>query len=111
MRFIRDRGSKRTIIVRTGGKPWFNDRCVLAYRAKQKEYRVWSHSRTQAAWEEYRMTCRRDQVVYEDYGRTFTEESKSILTNALNPRKWWSTMKMAVFGASSSLPPLVDRVG
>ena len=36
---------------------------------------------------------------------------KSLLTNAPNPRKWWSTVKTAVFGASSSLPPLLDRGG
>ena len=27
--------------------------------------------------------------------------------NALSPHKWWSTLKSAVFGSSSSLPPLI----
>ena len=31
--------------------------------------------------------------------------------NAPNLRKWWSTIKTAVFGASSSLPLMVDRRG
>ena len=48
------------------------------------------------------------QLVYEDAGRAFTERSKSLLTNALNSRKRWSTVKTAVFGVSSSLPFLVD---
>ena len=53
----------------------------------------------------------RTQLVYEDAEEAFTERSKSLLTKAPNPRKWWSTEKTAVFGASSSLPPLVDRGG
>ena len=33
MRVIRDSVPKRTIVVRTGGKPWLDDRYVLAHRA------------------------------------------------------------------------------
>ena len=28
-----------------------------------------------------------------------------------SPHKWWSTLKSAVFGSSSSLPPLVSESG
>ena len=35
-------------MVRTGGKPWFGDRCILAHCAKQRAYNVWSRSRIQA---------------------------------------------------------------
>ena len=31
--------------------------------------------------------------------------------NVQSPHKWWSTLKSAVFGSSSSLPPLVSEVG
>ena len=31
--------------------------------------------------------------------------------NVQAPHKWWSTLKSAVFGMSSSLPPLVGRGG
>ena len=31
--------------------------------------------------------------------------------NAQSPHKWWSTLKSAVFGSSSSLPPLVSTGG
>ena len=31
--------------------------------------------------------------------------------NVLSPRTWWSTLKSAVFGSSSSLPPLVSESG
>ena len=48
LRGIRDRVPRWTIAVRTGDKPLYDDRCVLAYRAKQRAYRVWSRSRSQA---------------------------------------------------------------
>ena len=31
--------------------------------------------------------------------------------NVQSPHKWWSTLKSAVFGSSSSLPPLVSEGG
>ena len=31
--------------------------------------------------------------------------------NVQSPHKWWSTLKSAVFGSSSSLPPLVNESG
>ena len=52
MRVIRDRVPNRTIVVRTADKTWFNDRCVLAYRARQSACTVCSRSRTQADWVE-----------------------------------------------------------
>ena len=41
LHFIRDTVPKRAIVVRTGYKPWFDDRYVFAHRAKQRAYRVW----------------------------------------------------------------------
>ena len=38
LRVIRNRVHKRTIVVKTGDKPWFDDRCVLVHRAKQRAY-------------------------------------------------------------------------
>ena len=35
----------------------------------------------------------------------------SLLISAQSPHKWWSTLKSAVFGVSSSLPPLVGVGG
>ena len=96
-------------MVRTGNKLWFDVRCVLAHRAKRRAYRVWSHSRTHADCEDFRVAHRRAQLVFEDAEPAFAERSKSILTTAPSPRKWWSTVKATVFGASSSLPPLSDR--
>ena len=73
LRVIRDRVLKRTVGVKTGDKPWCDDRCVLAHRLKQRAYRLWSRSRTQAVCEEYRVIRRGAQLVYEDTERTFTE--------------------------------------
>ena len=37
--------------------------------------------------------------------------NRDVLMNAQSPDKWWSTLKSAVFGLSSSLPPLVGGGG
>ena len=57
------------------------------------------------------MACSRTRLVHRDAERTFTERGNSLLTNATNSRKWWSILKTMVFGASSSLPPLLDSGG
>ena len=98
-------------MVRTGNKPWFDDQCILAHCAKQRAYRVGSCSRMQAGWKKHRGARHHAQLIYEDAERLFMERSKSLLTNAPNQWKWWSPVKTAVFGASSFLPPLVDRGG
>ena len=112
LRVIKDRVSKWTIVVKTGDKPWFDDRCVLAHGTKPRAYRVWSRSRFQADWEEYTVARRRVQLVYGHAERAFTEQNKSLLTNAPNLPKWLSTVTTtAAFGARSSVPPLVNRGG
>ena len=63
----------------------------------------------QSDWERYRVAHRRAQLVYEDPERAFTQRSKSLWTNAPNPRNWWFSVKTAVFGASLNFPPLIDR--
>ena len=72
---------------------------------------MWSRSRTQADWEEYWVARRHAQHVYVKTERAFNERSRALLMDALNPRKWWSTVKTAPFVTSSSLPPLVNRGG
>ena len=112
LRIIADRVLKRTIVVKTGDKPWFDDRCSLAHYAKQRAYRLWNRNRKQADWEKYRLGgLSSRQLVYREAVRAFTEWNKSLLTNASNARKWWSTVKTEVFGARSNLPPWLDRGG
>ena len=62
-----DRVPKRTIVVRTDDKPWFNDQCVLSHREQQRASRVWSCSRTQADWEKHRVIRSYAQLVYVDF--------------------------------------------
>ena len=58
------------------------------------------------------MARRLAQLVYEDVERAFTVRSKSLLTNAPDPRKWWPTVETGgLLLSSSSLPPLADRGG
>ena len=54
---------------------------------------------------EYRLPRRHAQFVHVDAERAFTERNKSLLTNALKPRRWRPTVKTAVCGAISSLSP------
>ena len=41
----------------------------------------------------------------------FSDRNRDVLMNALFPHKWWSSLKSAVFGSSSSLYPLVGEGG
>ena len=48
---------------------------------------------------------------YSEAKRLFSAKNRDVLMNAQSPHKWWSTLKSAVFGLSSSLPPLVGGGG
>ena len=56
-----------------------------------------------------------DQVraneTYSEAKRQFSDRNRDVLINVQSPHKWWSTLKSAVFGSSSSLPPLVSEGG
>ena len=41
----------------------------------------------------------------------FSDINRDVLMNVQSPHKWWSTLKFAVFGSISSLPPLVSEGG
>ena len=41
----------------------------------------------------------------------FSDRNRDVLMKVQSPHKWWSTLKSAVFGLSSSLPPLVSEGG
>ena len=43
--------------------------------------------------------------------RQFSDRNRDVLINVHSPHKWWSTLKSAVLGSSSSLPPLVNKGG
>ena len=53
----------------------------------------------------------RANEIYSEAMRQFSVRNMDALMNAQSPHKWWSTLKSAVFGLSSSLPPLVGGGG
>ena len=48
---------------------------------------------------------------YSEAKRQFSDRNRYVLMNVQSPHKWWSTLKSAVFGSSSSLPPLISEGG
>ena len=71
----------------SGNKLWFDDRCVLAHRAKQRVYRMLSSGKTQADWEVYRVARCRAQHVDVEAEKAFDERSRALLADAPSPRK------------------------
>ena len=53
----------------------------------------------------------RANETYSEAKRQFSYRNRDVLMNVQSPHKWWSTLKSAVFGSSSSLPPLVSEGG
>ena len=53
----------------------------------------------------------RANETYSEAKRKFSFRNRVVLMNAMSPNKWWYTHKSAVFGLSSSLPPLVGGGG
>ena len=41
----------------------------------------------------------------------FSNGNRDVLMNVQSPHRWWSTLKSAVFGLSSALPPLISDGG
>ena len=44
----------------------------------------------------------RDNETYSEARRQFSVRNRDVLMNVKSPHKWWSTLKSAVFGSSSS---------
>ena len=53
----------------------------------------------------------RANETYSKAKHQFTDRNRDVLINVQSPHTWWSTLKLAVFGSSSSLPPLVSEGG
>ena len=53
----------------------------------------------------------RANETYSEAKRQFSDRNRDVLMNVHSPHKWWSTLKSAVYGSSSSLPPLVSEGG
>ena len=53
----------------------------------------------------------RANETYLEVKHQFSDRNRDVLLNVQSPHKWWSTLKSAVFGSSSSLPLLVSEDG
>ena len=53
----------------------------------------------------------RANETYSEAKRQFSDRNRAVRMNVQSPHKWWSTLKSAVFGTSSSLPSLVSEGG
>ena len=51
----------------------------------------------------------RANETYSEAKRQFSDRNSVVLMNVQSPHKCWSNLKSAVFGSSSSLPPLVSE--
>ena len=99
------------IRVRNRDKPWFNDQCRRVFDLKQGVHLWWTRDRSRVNWEDFVHSQVRANETYSEVERHFRGGSRDVLMNVQSPHKWWSTLKSAVVGSSSSLPPLVSEGG
>ena len=98
----------KVIRVRNKDKPWFDDQCRHAFGPKQEAHLRWTSDRSRVNWEEF---VHYQVRASETYSEGCSDRNRDVLMNVQSPHKWWSTRKSAVFGSSSSLPPLVREGG
>ena len=53
----------------------------------------------------------RANETYSETKHQFSDRKRDVLMNIQSPHKWWSTLRSAVFGSSSSLPLFVSEGG
>ena len=97
--------------MHNNNKPWFNDQCRHAVRLKQEAHLRWTRDRSRVNWEEFVRCQVRANKTCSEAKRPFSDRNRDVLMNVQSRHKWWSTLKSAVFGSSSSLPPLVSEGG
>ena len=89
----------------------FDDHCRHAFGFKQEAHLRWTRDRSRVNWEEFVRCQVRANEIYLETKRQFSVRKRDVLMNIQSPHKWWSTLKSAVFGSSSSLPPLISEGG
>ena len=97
--------------MRDKDKPWFDDQCRHAFGLKQEAHLRWTRDRSRDNWEEFVHYQVKANETYSEAKRQFSDRNRDVLKNIQSPHKWWSTLKSAVFGSSSLLPPLVSEGG
>ena len=97
--------------MRNKDKPWFDDQWRHAFGLKQKAHLQWTRDCSRVNWEEFVHYQVRANETYSEAKRQFSDRNRDVLMNIQSPHKWWSTLKSAVFGSSSSLPQLISEGG
>ena len=82
-----------------------------AFGLNQEAHLRWTRDRSWVNWDEFVRCQVRANKTYSEAKRQFSARNSVVLMNAQSPHKWWSTLKSAVFGLSSLLPPLVGGGG
>ena len=108
---INRRIPSRMLNYRIKDKAWFNDDCRRAYREKQEAYHLWRRNRSDLTWNNYTHLRAVAQRVYASAEKEFNDATKETLSGTTQPHKWWSTLKSALFGMDSSVPPLLRPDG
>ena len=101
----------KAIRVRKKDKPWFDDKCRHAFGLKQEAHLRWTRDRSRVNWEKFVRYQVRANETYSEAKRQFSDRNRDVLMNVQSPHKWWSTQKSAVFGLSSSFPPVIREGG
>ena len=110
-RIIAARVPTVTIRVRSRDEPWFDDVCRRAYERKQTCYFVWCRDRTNYAYNAFLDAQRDANAAYAEAEHRYLHTSRQRLFESHSAHKWWSVLKESVFGADSSIPPLVGPGG
>ena len=99
------------IHVRNKDKPRVDDQCRHVFGLKQGIHHWYTRNRSRVNLEEFVRCQVRANETYSEAKRQFKDRNGDILMNVHPPHKWWSTLKSAVFGSSSSLPLLLSQGG
>ena len=97
--------------MRNKDMTWFEDQCRHAFGLKQEAHLRWTRDRYRVNWEEFVHSQVRANKTNSEAKRQFIDRNRDVLMDVHSPHKWWSTLKSAVFGLSSLLPPLVSEGG
>ena len=92
-------------------KPWFDDQCRHSFVLEQEAHIRWTCDHSRVNLEEFVLCQVRANETYSEANRLFSDRNGDVLMNVHSPHKWWSIIKTAVFGSSSSLPLLIRKGG
>ena len=108
---IGERIPTRILKFRTKDKAWFNDDCRNAYNEKQSAFHLWSNNKSDLCWRNFTRLRAEAQTIYDAAEREYNNSIKETLSSTDQPHKFWSTLKSALFGVDSSMPPLLKADG